>query len=125
MKNLALYGLQALVGLVAVLAGYAALSGASSVAQMFDVIGLGHGARAVFGLIEIAAGLFLMFPRSGLVGAALLTCAVVAICGVAIGHAMSQPVPSGAALTYRAVDVPGQHFAMPGAAGSANREWRI
>ena len=72
MKTIALYGLQMLVGLVALAAGYAKLTGMGFMAEPFAMIGLGKTFLMVAGVVEILAGLCLLFPRSGVVGAVLL-----------------------------------------------------
>lgn len=89
MKTIALYGLQMLVGLVALAAGYAKLSGMAFMAEPFAVIGLSHTFLMVAGTAEIVAGLCLLFPRSGLVGALLLTTVMVGTAGASLGTVLS------------------------------------
>ena len=96
MKTIALYGLQMLVGLVALAAGYAKLTGMGFVAEPFAMIGLGKTFLVVAGTVEILAGLCLLFPRSGVVGALLLVTVMVGTMGASVGHAISQ---SGAGQT--------------------------
>ena len=102
MKTIALYGLQMLVGLVALAAGYAKLTGMGFIAEPFAMIGLGQTFLMIAGIAEIVAGLFLLFPRSGVLGALLLTSVMVGTMGASLGHAISnrgdQPV---AGQTYR------------------------
>jgi uncharacterized membrane protein YphA (DoxX/SURF4 family) len=90
MKTIALYGLQMIVGLVALAAGYAKLTGMGFVAEPFAMIGLGKTFLIVAGTAEILAGLCLLFPRSGVVGALLLVTVMVGTMGASVGHAISQ-----------------------------------
>ena len=89
MKTIALYGLQALVGLVALAAGYAKLTGMSFVAEPFAMIGLGQTFLTVAGVAEILAGLCLLFPRSGVIGAVLMATVMVGTLGATLGHVIS------------------------------------
>src|SRR3954468_22016958 len=89
MKTIALYGLQMLVGLVALAAGYAKLTGMGFMAEPFAVIGLGKSFLMVAGVVEILAGLCLLFPRSGMVGAVLLATVMVGTMGASVGTAIS------------------------------------
>ena len=89
MKTIALYGLQALVGLVALAAGYAKLTGMSFVAEPFARIGLGQTFLNVAGAAEILAGLCLLFPRSGVIGAVLMATVMVGTMGASLGHVIS------------------------------------
>jgi uncharacterized membrane protein YphA (DoxX/SURF4 family) len=90
MKTIALYGLQMLVGLVALAAGFAKLTGMPFLADAFATIGLGHMFLMLAGTAEILAGLCLLFPRSGAVGALLLTSVMVGTTGASIGAAITQ-----------------------------------
>jgi uncharacterized membrane protein YphA (DoxX/SURF4 family) len=89
MKTIALYGLQMLVGLVALAAGYAKLTGMGFIAEPFAMIGLGKTFLVLAGVAEILAGLCLLFPRSGVLGALLLTSVMVGTMGASVGHAIS------------------------------------
>jgi uncharacterized membrane protein YphA (DoxX/SURF4 family) len=89
MKTIALYGLQALVGLVALAAGYAKLTGMDFVAEPFAMIGLGKVFLTIAGSIEIIAGLCLLFPRSGVVGAVLMATVMFGTMGASLGHVIS------------------------------------
>jgi uncharacterized membrane protein YphA (DoxX/SURF4 family) len=89
MKTIALYGLQALVGLVALAAGYAKLTGMGFMVEPFAMVGIGKGVLMVAGAVEILAGLCLLFPRSGVVGAVLLACVMVGTMGASLGTAIS------------------------------------
>jgi uncharacterized membrane protein len=89
MKTIALYGLQALVGLVALAAGYAKLTGMDFVAEPFAMIGLGKTFLTVAGTAEILAGLCLLFPRSGVIGAVLMATVMVGTMGASLGHVIS------------------------------------
>lgn len=89
MKTITLYGLQMLVGLVALAAGYAKLTGMGFMAEPFAMIGLGKSFLMVAGTVEILAGLCLLFPRSGVVGALLLTSVMVGTMGASLGTVIS------------------------------------
>ena len=89
MKTISLYGLQALVGLVALAAGYAKLTGMDFVAEPFAIIGLGKTFLTVAGTAEIVAGLCLLFPRSGVIGAVLMATVMVGTMGASLGHVIS------------------------------------
>jgi len=90
MKTITLYGLQILVGFVALAAGYAKLTGMGFVAEPFAMIGLGKTFLMLAGGAEILAGLCLLFPRSGVVGALLLATVMVGTMGASVGHAISR-----------------------------------
>ena len=89
MKTIALYGLQMLVGLVALAAGYAKLTGMGFVAEPFAMIGLGKTFLILAGTAEILAGLCLLFPRSGVVGAVLLATVMIGTMGASLGTVIS------------------------------------
>jgi hypothetical protein len=89
MKTIALYGLQILVGFVALAAGYAKLTGMGFVAEPFAMIGLGKTFLMLAGSAEVLAGFCLLFPRSGVVGALLLATVMVGTIGASVGHAIS------------------------------------
>ena len=89
MKTIAIYGLQMLVGLVALAAGYAKLTGMGFIAEPFAMIGLGQTFLMIAGIAEIVAGLFLLFPRSGVLGALLLTSVMLGTMGASLGHVIS------------------------------------
>jgi uncharacterized membrane protein YphA (DoxX/SURF4 family) len=89
MKTIALYGLQMLVGLVALAAGYAKLTGMGFITEPFAMIGLGKTFLMLAGTAEIVAGLCLLFPRSGVLGALLLTSVMVGTMGASLGHVIS------------------------------------
>ena len=89
-KTIALYGLQALVGLVALAAGYAKLTGMGFMVEPFAAVGLGKGVLMAAGAVEIIAGLCLLFPRAGVFGAVLLACVMVGTVGASLGTAISQ-----------------------------------
>jgi uncharacterized membrane protein YphA (DoxX/SURF4 family) len=89
MKTIALYGLQMLVGLVALAAGYAKLTGMGFMAEPFAMIGLGNTFLMIAGTVEILAGLCLLFPRSGVIGAVLMATVMVGTMGASLGHIIS------------------------------------
>jgi uncharacterized membrane protein YphA (DoxX/SURF4 family) len=88
-KTIAIYGAQAAMGLLTVAAGYAKLSGADVMVQQFALLGLGKSFLFVAGCVEILAGLCLLMPRGGIVGAVLLVCVTVGAMGMTIGHVAS------------------------------------
>lgn len=89
MKTIALYGLQVLVGVVALAAGYAKLTGMGFMVEPFAMVGLGKGALMAAGTVEILGGLCLLFPRAGVFGAVLLACVMVGTIGASLGTAIS------------------------------------
>jgi len=89
MKTITLYGLQMLVGLVALAAGYAKLTGMGFMAEPFAMIGLGNTFLTIAGSVEILAGLCLLFPRSGVIGAVLMATVMVGTMGASLGHVIS------------------------------------
>ncbi len=89
MKTIALYGLQALVGLVALAAGYAKLTGMGFMAEPFAMIGLGQTFLTVAGVAKILAGLCLLFPRSGVIGAVIMATVMVGTMGASLGHVIT------------------------------------
>ena len=104
-KTISIYAAQILLGMVAIVAGYAKLTGTGLMVQQFQAIGLGQGFLMVAGTAEIAAGLCLLSPRGGILGAVLLTCVMVGALGVAIGHvasATAAPAPHFTATSYQA-----------------------
>jgi|SRR5687767_14073427 uncharacterized membrane protein YphA (DoxX/SURF4 family) len=88
-KTISIYGAQILLGMIAIAAGYAKVSGADLMVHQFQVLGLGHGFLFAAGCAEIAAGLCLLLPRGGILGAVLLACVVVGTLGGTIGHVAS------------------------------------
>ena len=90
MKSIAFYAVQVLTGLAAFAAGYAMLAGISLMVQPFEVMGLGQGFRSAVGSLEIIAGLFLLFPRSGPIGAVLLASLMIGTLGASLGHVAGQ-----------------------------------
>src|ERR1043165_1910200 len=104
-KTISIYAAQIMLGMVAIAAGYAKLTGTGVMVQQFQAIGLGHGFLMVAGTAEIAAGLCLLSPRGGVLGAVLLTCVMVGALGVTLGHvasATAAPAPSFTATSYQA-----------------------
>jgi uncharacterized membrane protein YphA (DoxX/SURF4 family) len=89
MKTIAFYGLQMLAGLVALAAGYAKLAGMDFMATPFAMIGLGNTFLVIAGTIEIVAGLCLLYPRSGAVGAVLLATVMIGTMGASLGTVIS------------------------------------
>jgi uncharacterized membrane protein YphA (DoxX/SURF4 family) len=104
MKTIALYGLQMLVGFVALAAGYAKLTGMDFMAAPFATIGLGQTFLLIAGTVEIVAGLCLLYPRSGVVGAVLLTTVMIGTMGASLGTVISHrgdAQQAGATQTFR------------------------
>ena len=88
-KTISIYAAQILLGVIAIAFGYAKLTGAGLMVQQFQAIGLGQGFLTVAGIAEIVAGICLLLPRGGVLGAVLLTCVMVGALGVIIGHMAS------------------------------------
>jgi uncharacterized membrane protein YphA (DoxX/SURF4 family) len=86
MRNLALYGLQLVLGVIVIAAGLAKLAGAVWLTEPLEIIGVGHGSLLVLGIIELGAGLCLLLPRAGVAGAVLLNVGMIAIAAAAIGR---------------------------------------
>jgi uncharacterized membrane protein YphA (DoxX/SURF4 family) len=88
-KTIAIYGVQVVLGVVALASGYAKISGMDLMVHHFEMLGLGQGFRLVAGSAEIIAGLCLLMPRGGILGAVLLATVMVGALGVTIGHVAS------------------------------------
>jgi uncharacterized membrane protein YphA (DoxX/SURF4 family) len=104
-KTISIYAAQILLGVIALAAGYAKLNGAGLMVHQFQAIGLGQGFLTVAGTAEIVAGLCLLMPRGGILGAVLLTCVMVGALGMTLGHvasATAAPAPSFTATSYQA-----------------------
>src|SRR4051794_32806748 len=109
-KTISIYAAQILLGVIAIAAGYAKLIGSGLMVQQFHALGLGQGFLTIAGAAEIIAGLCLLMPRGGILGALLLTSVMVGALGVTLGHmasAAAAPAPSFTATSYQA----GQHDA--------------
>jgi uncharacterized membrane protein YphA (DoxX/SURF4 family) len=103
-KTISIYAAQILLGMVAIAAGYAKLTGTGLMVQQFQAIGFGQGFLMVAGTAEIAAGLCLLSPRGGILGAVLLASVMIGALGVTIGHvasATAAPAPSFTATSYQ------------------------
>jgi hypothetical protein len=74
-KTASFYVTQILLGLIAIAAGYAMLRGAGLMVRHLNTIGLGQGFLLVSGTAEIVAGLSLLLPCGGLLGALQFTSA--------------------------------------------------
>jgi uncharacterized membrane protein YphA (DoxX/SURF4 family) len=96
-KTISIYGAQILLGMIAIAAGYAKLSGAGVMVHHLQTIGLGPGFLLVAGIAEIVAGLCLLLPRGGILGAFLLTSVMVGALGMSLGHVASSAGASPAA----------------------------
>ena len=93
-KTISIYAAQVLLGVIAIAAGYAKMTGAGVMVQQFHTLGLGQGFLTVAGAAEIIAGLCLLLPRGGILGAVLLAGVMVGALGVTVGHvasAVAQP----------------------------------
>lgn len=99
MNTARIYVLQALSGAAALAAATATLAGADIMVQQFDMIDLGPSFRLVAGVIEFIAGLTLIIPRTGALGAVILVCLMIATAGASLGHmAALRPVTERASL---------------------------
>jgi uncharacterized membrane protein YphA (DoxX/SURF4 family) len=112
MNKIAIYGLQAAMGLVAIAAGGAKLAGADVMVDAFGMLGLGASFRLTVGLVEVLAGLCLLMPRAGVLGAALLAVVVVGTAGVTIGQVAGKVMNHGSEVgvvrTHQAVGYAGE-----------------
>jgi uncharacterized membrane protein YphA (DoxX/SURF4 family) len=88
-KTISIYAAQILLGVIALAAGYAKITGAGMMVQPFHALGIGQGFLFVAGCAELVAGLCLLLPRGGVLGAVLLTCVTVGALGVTLGHVAS------------------------------------
>jgi hypothetical protein len=86
MTTIAIYGVQAILGLTVMLFGAAHVADAEIVVRAFEAVGIGSSIRFGIGIAEIAAGLCLLMPRGGILGSAVLACVTVGMLGVSIGH---------------------------------------
>ena len=96
-KTVSIYAAQILLGAIAIAAGTAKLSGTGLMVQQFQMLGIGQVFLTIAGTVEIAAGLCLLLPRGGILGAVLLACVMVGALGITLGHvasAVAQPVPA-------------------------------
>src|SRR4029078_5088703 len=98
-KTISIYAAQILLGMIAIAAGYAKLSGADVMVHHLHAIGLGPGFLLVAGTCEIVAGLCLLLPRGGILGAFLLASVTVGALGMSLGHAASATAAPRPALT--------------------------
>ena len=73
MTIIALYAVQVFIGILFLAAGYAKLESLEFMLERFAMVGLGKSAVMVVGCLEIVSGVFLLFPRAGLVGAVLVS----------------------------------------------------
>jgi len=113
-KTVSIYAAQILLGVIAIAAGYAKLGGSGLMVQQFQALGLGYGFLTVAGCAEILAGLCLLLPRGGILGAVLLACVMVGALGVTLGHVASgvaQPAPASAftSTSYQSIAKSGRH----------------
>lgn len=98
MTTIAIYLVQAVLGLTVMAFGASSLLGADIMVRSFELVGIGSSLRLAIGVAEIAAGLFLLFPRGGILGSAVLACVMMGTLGVSIGHIASRPIgPAGIA----------------------------
>lgn len=108
-KTIGIYAVQVMLGVIAIATGYAKLIGTGLMVQQFQALGLGPTFLGAAGLAEIAAGLCLLLPRGGILGAVLLTCVMVGALGVTIGHlASSLSAPATAPAAFTATSFQGQ-----------------
>ena len=82
----AFYALQVLAGLAAVAVGIAKLAGMGVIVEPLGLMGVGQGFQLATGSIEIIAGLCLLFPRAGLIGAVLLGSLTISTFAASLGH---------------------------------------
>jgi uncharacterized membrane protein YphA (DoxX/SURF4 family) len=102
-KTISIYATQILLGVIALAAGYSKLIGTGLMVHQFQALGLGENFLMVAGMAEIAAGLCLLLPRGGILGAVLLACVMVGALGVTIGHVASAVAAPAPALTATSI----------------------
>ena len=106
-KTITIYSAQVLLGLIAFAAGYAKITGAGLMVQQFQALGIGQGFLLAAGCAEIAAGLCMLLPRGGILGAVLLVCVMVGTLGGTIGHVASavamQSAPAQHTISFQGV----------------------
>src|SRR4051812_15873625 len=98
-KTASIYAAQILLGVIAMAAGYAKLTGAGLMVQQFQMLGIGQSFLTIAGAAEIVAGLCLLLPRGGILGAVLLAGVMVGALGITLGNvasAVAQPRPAHA-----------------------------
>lgn len=113
MNTIAIYGLQAAMGAIGVAAGAAKLAGLPVMAEAFGLLGFGPSFLMLAGAVEVVAGLCLLMPRGGVIGAVLMASVVVGATGLTIGQVagrLGDGVSSGAARTHQAVHPGGFEF---------------
>jgi hypothetical protein len=96
-KTISIYAAQVLLGVIALATGYAKITGTGLMVQQFYALGIGPGFLFIAGCAEIVAGLCLLLPRGGILGAMLLTSVMVGALGVTIGHMASATVQPASA----------------------------
>ena len=110
-KTISIYAAQILLGMIAIAAGYAKLSGAGVMVHHLHAIGLGPGFLLVAGTAEIVAGVCLLLPRGGILGAFLLASVTIGTLGMTLGHVASSahaaPAPALTSTAYQAGDAAG------------------
>jgi uncharacterized membrane protein YphA (DoxX/SURF4 family) len=103
-KTISIYAAQIILGVIALAAGYAKLIGTGLMVHQFQALGLGQNFLMIAGMAEIAAGLCLLLPRGGILGAVLLACVMVGALGVTLGHvasAVAAPAPALTATSFQ------------------------
>lgn len=106
-KTISIYAAQILLGMIAIAAGYAKLIGTGLMVHQFQTLGLGQGFLMIAGSAEIAAGLCLLLPRGGILGAVLLACVMIGALGVTIGHVASAVASPTNTAQFTATSDPG------------------
>jgi uncharacterized membrane protein YphA (DoxX/SURF4 family) len=127
MPTIALYALQAGLGLMILAAGAAKVMGVDAMEQAFALLGLGWPACVAVGLLEVTAGLCLLLPRAGVMGAALLAGMLSFAIGGTIGQAASDEGLTGVRMTVSQTVQPSLCMGQcrPAATIGAKRSWDI
>ena len=119
MKTIAIYAVQAAMGLVGLAAGCAKLAGADVMVDAFSMLGLGSSFLIIAGAVEILGGLCLLMPRAGLFGAVLLASVVVGTAGLTIGQVANKVLHNGSGIAtvgaHQAMHSGAYHFSRPAA----------
>lgn len=82
----AFFALQLVAAVAGLAVGIAMVGGSGLMTKPLDLIGLGQGFRVAVGSLEVVGGLCLLFPRSGPIGAVLLTSVMISTLGASFGH---------------------------------------
>jgi uncharacterized membrane protein YphA (DoxX/SURF4 family) len=124
-KTISIYAAQVLLGVIALASGYAKMTGTGMMVESFYALGIGPRFLLVAGCAEVVAGLCLMLPRGGILGAVLLTGVMVGALGVTIGHVASSVATPAQAANYTVSSYHTNHDAGIARTIQRKAEWSI